>query len=196
MVFVGTLGGMLALDVAVAGLGLGETAAELAPFVAQIGSALLACALLGHGALRASFANGARPLDLALAVVVGVAGFGVTLGWIAWLGSFTGFEATELEEPLTPLVILAAVVGAPLVEEWTDRGVLWRALEPLTSTAGLIVTSAMLFALMHGLNGGFVLELPHRFAVGLGFGWLRARSRSLLPGIIAHAVHNGIAVLV
>lgn len=35
-----------------------------------------------------------------------------------------------------------------------------------------------------------MLALPHRFAGGLALGWLRCKSGSLLPGVLAHALHN------
>ena len=72
------------------------------------------------------------------------------------------------------------------------RGVLWIALRPIVSSAVTIVSTASLFAFLHGLNGGFVLELPHRFVMGLCLGWLRAKTGSLWPCVLAHFLHNGI----
>ncbi len=59
-----------------------------------------------------------------------------------------------------------------------------------------LFATAMLFAFMHGLNGGWLLEVPHRFLAGLGLGWLRLRTGSLWPGIFGHALLNSLAVLV
>jgi len=59
-----------------------------------------------------------------------------------------------------------------------------------------IFLSAALFALVHGLNGGFLLELPHRFVGGVVMGWLRHRSGSLVPGFLAHLLNNVLAVAV
>ncbi len=50
--------------------------------------------------------------------------------------------------------------------------------------------------MMHGLGGGWVLEFPHRFVSGLIFGWLRLRSGSLLPGMLAHFLHNALSLIV
>lgn len=89
---------------------------------------------------------------------------------------------------------VALLVGAPLVEEWLDRGVLLCAREPLTSERGRVVVSAMLCAIAHGLNGGFLLELPHRFVGRVVLGLLRSRSGSLAPPIVAHVTWNGLAL--
>ncbi len=89
---------------------------------------------------------------------------------------------------------LAMVLFPVLSEEWLDRGVLWAALRRVTGVRATVLCTAILFALMHGLNGGGILEVPHRFVVGLGLGWLRLRSGSLLPGILAHALLNTLAI--
>jgi membrane protease YdiL (CAAX protease family) len=56
--------------------------------------------------------------------------------------------------------------------------------------------TALLFALLHGLGGTDPFEIPHRFTGGLVLGWLRHRTASLLPCILAHLVHNLLAVIV
>jgi membrane protease YdiL (CAAX protease family) len=63
----------------------------------------------------------------------------------------------------------------------------------LASPRTAVVLAAVVFAFLHGLGGGWLLELPHRFGAGLVFGWLRWRSGSLLPAMLAHALHNGAA---
>ncbi|HVS20160.1 MAG TPA: CPBP family intramembrane glutamic endopeptidase, partial [Planctomycetota bacterium] len=79
--------------------------------------------------------------------------------------------------------------------EWLCRGVLWQALRRVAPTAVTVALSALLFGLLHALNGGFWLEVPHRFVFGLLLGWLRARSGSLGPCVIAHGANNLLAVL-
>jgi membrane protease YdiL (CAAX protease family) len=88
---------------------------------------------------------------------------------------------------------LSAVVLAPLLEEWLCRGVAFTAASRLTNARGAVVLTAVLFAFLHGL-GGHLLALPHRFVSGLAYGWLRAKSGSLVPGVVAHAVHNVLAI--
>lgn len=70
------------------------------------------------------------------------------------------------------------------------------ALRRITGQKGTIFATALLFAMSHGLGGGGLLRVPHRFLVGLILGWLRARSGSLWPGILAHAVLNTLAITV
>jgi hypothetical protein len=55
------------------------------------------------------------------------------------------------------------------------------------SPRAAIPLSAAAFAAIHG----FPAVLPLAFALGLGFGWVRERSGSVLPAIIVHALHNG-----
>jgi len=85
---------------------------------------------------------------------------------------------------------IGVVVLAPLGEEWLCRGAAWRAANVLASPRSALLLTAILFAFLHGLGGGYLLELPHRFVAGLLFGWLRWRSGSLLPGVLAHGLHN------
>ncbi len=84
----------------------------------------------------------------------------------------------------------AVVAMAPLTEELLCRGAAWRAAVTLASPHVAITLTAVLFAFLHGLNGVYLLELPHRFAMGLVLGWLRWRSGSVAPPIVAHALHN------
>jgi hypothetical protein len=85
-------------------------------------------------------------------------------------------------------------VLAPLLEEWLCRGVLWAACRRALSEGGAIFATAAVFGVLHGLQGH--LAIPHRFVFGLALGWLRARSGSLVPGVLAHALNNLLAVVV
>ena len=48
-------------------------------------------------------------------------------------------------------------------------------------------TVALYFAVMHGA----IERTPGTFLVGLLYGWLFVRTGSLIPGMLAHALHNG-----
>ncbi len=196
-VFVGTL-----LALWLAGLPFDEAEESagqaLTSFALQLAVGVLACVVVGGpqqfaATLRASLAGRPDLRSMALAVPVGVASYLAGVAWIGLLIAAVGAEPGETDA-LPLWMILAVVVGAPLVEEWIDRGVLWHIATPLAGERGAVWITATLFALMHGLNGGFVLELPHRFVAGLLFGWLRLRSGSLLPSIAAHMLVNGLAV--
>lgn len=196
VVFSGTLVGLVAVARAL-GDGAEDAVVAAWTFATQVCAGLAALALLGRGSLADSFARAPGVRAVLVAVPVGALAFAVAHVWVdVVLGqTLKGLAdddvvATGVGVPL----VLAVIVGAPLVEEWVDRGVLWRALAPLTTPRGQIVVSAVLFALAHGLGGGFFLEFPHRFVGGLALGALRARSGSLVPPIIAHMTWNAFAV--
>lgn len=85
---------------------------------------------------------------------------------------------------------LSSIVVAPLGEELLCRGVVMAALLRLGNRTSALLISSVLFAFLHGLGGGYVFELPHRFASGLLFGALRLKSGRLGPAVLAHALHN------
>ena len=104
-------------------------------------------------------------------------------------------EPEVVGEVALPVALLLGCVLPALVEEWICRGVLFVALLRVTSVRNTIVVSALLFALMHGLEA-YLVSVPHRFVAGLVFGYLRARTGSLVPCVIAHFVNNLLATLV
>jgi len=80
---------------------------------------------------------------------------------------------------------------APLTEEALFRGVLLRSFaRRWGDTPGLVLSSA-LFAGFH-LN---VWQAPAAFLAGLFLGWVFLRTRSLLYPIAAHALFNGLPVI-
>jgi membrane protease YdiL (CAAX protease family) len=87
-------------------------------------------------------------------------------------------------------VFALAVVG-PIVEELTFRGLGFRLLERFGQTAAILVIGVA-FALWHGL----VQALPVLFVFGAGLAYLRSRTGSIFPGMILHAVFNGLALAI
>lgn len=162
--------------------------------VGMVISALLAIFILKDGNLRASFASLGSFGNFALGAACGVITFAIAAAYVWLLPDPDPSVVVDWE--LSTAAILSIVVIAPLLEEWIDRGVAWQAARAIGGARFTIVVTATLFAMAHGLNGGFVIEFPHRFAGGLIFGWLRLRSGSLLPPIAAHMVNNGMAVWV
>ncbi len=84
---------------------------------------------------------------------------------------------------------VALVIVGPFVEEATFRGLGYSLLEPFGSIFA-IVAIGILFGLAHGL----VEALPVLVALGAGLAYLRARSESLYPCVIVHALFNAIAL--
>jgi membrane protease YdiL (CAAX protease family) len=85
-------------------------------------------------------------------------------------------------------IVIAALV--PITEEIVFRGVGYSLLERL-GTPVAIAGSAVAFALAHGLVQGF----PTLLVFGLGLGWLRYRTHSVIPGIAVHASFNALALI-
>lgn len=83
------------------------------------------------------------------------------------------------------------VVGlVPIVEELLFRGLGFTLLRRFGDGVALIATS-LLFAAAHGLIEAF----PVIAAFGLGLAFLRARTESIYPCMVAHALFNSIAML-
>ena len=95
----------------------------------------------------------------------------------------------DFARPMTWLFVLGTVVAAPVAEELVFRGFLQPALRPRLGAKGAIAATALAFGLVHPPP----LALPAAL-LGAGFGWLAMRSGSLLPAILAHAVHNGATI--
>jgi ABC-2 type transport system permease protein/sodium transport system permease protein len=164
----------------------------------------LAMAKLQFVRVREAFAvRGARPTAFA-----GVFLLGVSLWPLAHeLVLFSGMANPALLErvreraaelPLVSpalLVVCAALVPA-VCEEWFFRGYLLGTVRKGTSASSAIALTALLFALFHVFA---TVILPVRFlpslAMGLVLGWVCWRTGSVLPGMLLHASHNGLLIL-
>lgn len=95
-------------------------------------------------------------------------------------------------EPSAFLLSLALLAGlAPLVEELVFRGLLYGWLAGRWGPGIAVIGSSLAFAAAHVELAHVILVLP----LGLVFGWLRWRSGSLWPSIVAHMFNNGLAVV-
>lgn len=83
------------------------------------------------------------------------------------------------------------VLVAPVVEEFTFRGVGFRLLSPFGNTVAVLGT-AIAFAADHGLVEGFPALLLFGVAVAL----VRLRTGSLYPGMLLHGTFNAFALAV
>ena len=84
---------------------------------------------------------------------------------------------------------LAIALCVPLVEEIVFRAWLIETLSTEFPRPIAMVGAALLFGLVH-LGGAEVLAFPSAFAGGLALGIAYLRSRSILPGFVAHALVN------
>ena len=89
------------------------------------------------------------------------------------------------------LLFIESAIAPPLVEELMFRGLLYPALREKWGVAGGIALSAAIFALVHPtLPGGF---LP-LWSMGAIWAFTFERRNSLLPGILMHALNNGLLI--
>ncbi|MEO6800178.1 MAG: CPBP family intramembrane glutamic endopeptidase, partial [Rhodanobacter sp.] len=142
-----------------------------------------------------------RSRFLLLGVVIGLAAPFVG-GWLTqWLAH--GHPVTQNIQQLgentplgwrIPLVLMVVTLG-PLVEELLFRGVLLSALLQRWGTSAGVLLSSAAFALAHlpGLNWQ-VFALPALLLLALALAWLRLRSGSIWPSVIAHGTNNALAV--
>jgi membrane protease YdiL (CAAX protease family) len=104
------------------------------------------------------------------------------------------FLATRRDATGIGLAVVAAVVGAPIAEEFFFRRMLQGWLErrvPPGDEATAIVASAAAFGLAHTGQGLAWLPLV---LFGIVLGWLARRTGSILPCILLHAAFNAVSV--
>jgi membrane protease YdiL (CAAX protease family) len=106
------------------------------------------------------------------------------------------FDQTQVFERRTGLELFLAMTGAvaaaPIGEEIVFRGLLLQGLlRRGVSVLPAVVASAAIFSLCH-VN---LIGLPALFELGVVFGLLYVRTRSVLPGMVAHLGSNLTATL-
>jgi membrane protease YdiL (CAAX protease family) len=124
------------------------------------------------------------------AAVVAFTAAATAIGYSSLIDGPTGLEPL-LDMPLVSLLIAVAVCPA-IFEELAFRGLIQYRLTALTDPALGVILSGTAFALCHGVTLGF----PFHVGLGLYLGWLRLRSGSLLPGMLAHGLYNATIVIV
>jgi membrane protease YdiL (CAAX protease family) len=160
-------------------------------FVSGLIAVALAVAPLGRQALPALGLRpaGWRPIVLGtvVALIISVA---VTQLGVEPEGMKQAMEIAR-EPAMFAASLLVMAVLAPLVEEAVFRGLLYGWVAGRWGTLAAWLVSSILFAAAH-------VELAHVilvFPLGLWFGWLRRRTDSLWPSVVAHMINNGTAVL-
>jgi membrane protease YdiL (CAAX protease family) len=104
-------------------------------------------------------------------------------------------DSSSLERAITsranPLMIVAIGIVGPIAEEHVFRGVLMGSLVTRYGTRRGVVISSAIFACYHMS----LAQLVPAFLSGLALGALATRTRSLVPGMIAHAFNNTLILL-
>lgn len=152
-------------------------------------------------------ALGMRFGELARLVGIGIAGYAVFLTGILAVGVILGSMfggavalAQTTEEIIgsagsTVEIVLYLVlvsVLAPLAEETIFRGYVYGGLRRFLPARQAIILGGLVFAAVH-LNADALLVIT---AIGALLCYLYERTRSLVPGIVAHALHNGLVLLI
>jgi membrane protease YdiL (CAAX protease family) len=118
-------------------------------------------------------------------------------------GIYAGLTHPGNEQGLTPshweprhaaaYVVNAIVICTviPFVEELTYRGLGFSLLARFGRWPTILIVG-VLFGLAHGL----VLSLPIIVVFGWELAWIRSRTRTVVPGMLAHAMFNLIALIV
>jgi membrane protease YdiL (CAAX protease family) len=91
--------------------------------------------------------------------------------------------------PWAPFLLISLMPG--IVEELAFRGVIQVSLERVVRRRDAWLIQAALFSVLHLAPVVF----PSHFVMGLCFGWMRMRSRSLYPGMLLHAGWNAFALI-
>jgi membrane protease YdiL (CAAX protease family) len=151
---------------------------------------------LGWGIERAD----ARGLIIGVGLQVAL-GLTVTLIALLFTDDVPEQEVVELaSEAIGPgdrvLVVLGAVILAPLSEEIVFRGVLLRALLARTSRRAAIVWSSVAFAALHLLDPNAIVAVPALFVVGIVLARQVADTGRLPLAILTHVGFNGFSILV
>ena len=119
------------------------------------------------------------------------------------------FHAKSLDKPVTHLfggatgatfVLLCVLttIGAPIIEEWLFRGVLFRALDSGFSDVmrrGGTVVAALLSACIFGLAHEEPLQFVGLALLGVILAVVVKRTQRLVPSIITHASFNAVALV-
>jgi len=187
----------------------GKAFSQMGLWIGLVGSVVLATRRKGSGSLTIDFGWAFRWTDVPLGVAVGIGAQLVIIPGVAILLRPLLGEP-EVSGPVKELVaeangiavvvlILIAVVGAPLVEELFFRGLLLRSIEKRLGPVWAIVGSSVFFGLAHPQDLGFkgqtmVMVALAAFAVALAT--LAVKTRRLGPSIVAHATFNLISLAV
>jgi membrane protease YdiL (CAAX protease family) len=135
---------------------------------------------------------GSRFLWQAAGVVFVSVVFAAVLEPILHAGEKQGLAPSEWRpDELAPFLVNAVLIATlgPFGEELFYRG-LGTSVLGIFGSRVAIAGSAVAFGLAHGL----LVALPPLVVFGLGLAWVRVRSDSVWPGVIAHGAYNAVGI--
>lgn len=96
-------------------------------------------------------------------------------------------NSTELSNPFNrPFYIIGAVLFAPILEEIIFRGIILKGFLTKYTPKYAIIFSAIIFGLIHGKP----LQIWGTFVIGLIFGWIYYKTKSIGTTILLHSILN------
>jgi len=106
--------------------------------------------------------------------------------WEALKSLFTWNSGYELS-----IILIAAVIIGPLAEELLFRGFTQQIFEKKKSVTSGIMTTSLLFALVHFNPWGLIQIL----VLGVILGFITWKTGTVFPAVILHGVYNGLSIL-
>jgi uncharacterized protein len=135
-----------------------------------------------------------RWVAIAIGLIIGVLLIGAALEPVLHGGREQGLTPDDWEPQHAGAFLLNGIVIStivPFTEELFFRGLGIRALGFIGGIAA-VVTTGVVFGLSHGILGA----LPPLVLFGIALGWVRLRSDSVWPGVIAHGFYNATGILI
>lgn len=177
---------------------------QLALWVGFVGAPIMASRRNGSGSLARDYRLAwPRAKDWLAGVAGGLVGrVPATLVLVLIVLAGNGFGASNGAAPqidgMTPegtagwvVAAMLGIVGAPIVEELLFRGLIQGAFTRRVGPVAAIFVTALIFSAAHITNEGFFAPIV-LFPPALVLGYLRYRSGSLAPGMVAHATFNAL----
>lgn len=152
-------------------------------------AAYLVMRVLGYSRRDVGLRVGSLPLQLLIALT------GLTFGFVEYriLAPAPLAAAFTWQDLWLPALILLVSTG--FLEELIFRGLMQHAAEQALGQVASILYVSLVFAVLH-VGYKSVLDVVFVFVVALFFGWVVARTRSLLGVTLAHGLTNTMLFLV
>jgi membrane protease YdiL (CAAX protease family) len=168
----------------------------LLDLVTSIGGDVAAAVVVVWAARRLGYGLGVRGAPArfwAAGLLVGLSTWYIALVIVSLVrppGDEHALQKIVNEGPVLPSLVALALLPA-IAEELVFRGALARGLAARFGGPVAVIASALVFSAYHLIPSQMLGVLP----LGLALGVLAVRSKSVLPGMIAHATNNAIALL-
>lgn len=135
-----------------------------------------------------------RWVGIAFGFIIGVLILSVLLEPLLHGGREQGLSPDEWQPEHARAFLLNGVLVStvvPFAEELFFRGLGVRALQFFGGMSAVVITG-LVFGFSHGVLGA----LPPLVLFGIVLGWVRLRSGSVWPGVLAHGFFNAVGILV